>query len=170
MPELREGLDLAPREQLGQVSADHTRQQHEGLARAALRRIRQADHPRQHARHLDDGDGVLAPEGILAAQPHDEVERLVGHLREWVRRVQPHRHQQRAHLALEEVVDPAPLRLVAVVVVQDLDALAASACRHHLVVEDSGTARRSAAWASAATEARSRVRDARAPGWRTASM
>ena len=101
---------------------NHARQQHEDLA-AVAQLGRQLDDPRQHTRHLDDGDGVLAPERVLAAQSYDEVERLVGHLRERVRRVQPHRHEQRAHLLLEKIVDPAALLFVAVGVTQDHDAL-----------------------------------------------
>jgi hypothetical protein len=61
--ELREGLDRAARKQLAQVGADHAGQQHEALA-AAAQLVGQADHARQHARHLDDGDRVVAPEGV----------------------------------------------------------------------------------------------------------
>ena len=132
--ELRKRLDLAAREQLGQMGADHAGQKHKGLAAAGNVR-RQLDDPRQHARHLDDGDAVLAPERVLAAQPNDKVQRLVGHLRERVRRIQPHRHQQRTHLGREKLADPAALRLVAVGVVQDHDAFALQP-GHQLVVED----------------------------------
>ena len=55
--ELREGLDLAAREKLAEVGADHARQQHEDLARRRSV-ARQLDHARQHARHLDDRDRV----------------------------------------------------------------------------------------------------------------
>mmetsp|Transcript_100847 Transcript_100847/g.281024 ORF Transcript_100847/g.281024 Transcript_100847/m.281024 type:complete len:722 (+) Transcript_100847:177-2342(+) len=132
--ELREGLDLAAREQLLQMGADHAGQQHEGLA-AIAEAGRQLDDARQHARHLDDGDAVVAAEGILARQPRDEMQRLVGHLRKRVGRIQPDRHQQRPHLALEKLLHPAPLGLVAVGMVEDDDALLQQQ-GHDLLVED----------------------------------
>ena len=132
--ELRERLHLAARKQLLQVGADHAGQQRERLA-AVADAGRQLDDARQHPWHLDDGDAVVAAEGVLAGQPRDEVQRLVGHLREGVGRIQPHRHQQRFDLALEELLHPAPLRLVAVGVVEDDDLLLAQQ-RHDLLVED----------------------------------
>jgi hypothetical protein len=131
--ELRERLHRAAREELAEMAADDAGQQHEALA-AAADLGRQADDARQHTRHLDDGDAVLAPEGIGAAEPGDEVQRLVGHQRERVRRVQPHRHQQRPHLLLEEARHPGALRLVALGMVEHEDALLAQR-RHQLVVE-----------------------------------
>ena len=75
--ELRERLDLAAREQLLQVRADDAGQQRKGLA-AVAEVGRQLDDARQHARHLDDGDAVVAAEGVLAGQARNEVQRLVG--------------------------------------------------------------------------------------------
>jgi hypothetical protein len=132
--ELRERLHRAVREQLVQVGTDHAGQQHEALA-AAAQLVGQADHARQHARHLDDGDAVLAPERIAPAQAHDEVQRLVGHQRKRMRRVQAHRHQQRPHFAFEEARDPAPLSVVAPAMADDDDA-GRGQRRHDLVVED----------------------------------
>jgi hypothetical protein len=63
------------------------------------------------------------PKASLPPRPHDEVQRLVGHLRKRVRRVQPHRHQQRAHFALEVLVDPLRWARVAVAVRDDFNAL-----------------------------------------------
>ncbi len=60
---------------------------------------------------------------------------LVGHLRERMGRVQPHRHQERPHLALEELGHPVALRLIAVRMVEHHDALVAQQ-RHHVLVED----------------------------------
>jgi len=97
-------------------------------------RGRHLDHPRQRTWHLDDGDRVLAAEGVLATQLDDEVQALVGHQREGVRRIQPHRQQQRLHFAREEAGHPGPLRVGALGVVDDDDAPALQG-RHHLVVE-----------------------------------
>ena len=50
-----------------------------------------------------------------------------------LRRIEPHRHQQRPHLLLEEGIDPAPLVGIALGVIENDDAFALQ-CRHHLVV------------------------------------
>jgi hypothetical protein len=65
----------------------------------------------------------------------DEVQRLVGHLRKRMRGVQPHRHQQRAHLLLEELRHPAALRLGAHGMVEHDDVLLRQR-GHHFLVED----------------------------------
>ena len=100
--------------------------------RAAV--LRQLDDARQHARHLHDGDRVLASERVASAKLHDEVQRLVGHLRKRVRRVEPDGHQQRPHLALEEARHPFALPLGAFGVVDHPDAVQGQR-RHHLLVE-----------------------------------
>jgi len=124
--------DGAPGEQVVEMGADDARDGHEiGLLAAA--RARYADVTRQGARNLDDGDLVLAPKGVAAGQPHNEVERLVGHLREGMRRVQPDRQQQRLHLLQEILLDPALLVGVALAVGHDLDALLVEQ-RHQVVV------------------------------------
>ena len=130
--ELRKGLDGAAGEQFLEVGADHAGQHHESLP-PGRQRLGQADHARQHAWHLHDGDRVVAPEGVAPAELDDEVERLVRHLREGVGRIQADRHQQRSHLALEEAVDPAALRGVALGMVEHHDALALQGRHHHLV-------------------------------------
>ena len=87
--ELRELPHLAPGKQLLQVGADHAGERDE--QRLLARHLgRHPDQARQHARHLDDGDLVLAAEGVLAAQANDEVQRLVRHLRKRMGRIQPH--------------------------------------------------------------------------------
>jgi hypothetical protein len=133
-PKLRELPDLAPGKQVHQVRANHARERDEQGAPLG-HRIGHADEARQHARHLDDGDLVGAPKGILAPQAHDEVQRLVGHLRKRVRRVQPHRNQQGPDLALEIRLDPAALRRRALAVRDDPDAPFAKG-RQQLVVVD----------------------------------
>ena len=115
------------------MRADDAGQQHKTLlARHQL--LGQPDHPRQHPRHLDDGDGVFAAKGVLAAQANDEVQRLVGHQRKWMRRIQPNGNEQGPNLLLEELIDPLALRFGSVRVAQDHDALALEQ-RHQLVIE-----------------------------------
>ena len=97
------------------------RQQTEGHAVAGYV-VRQLDDARQYAGRLDDGDGRAAPERILAAQRNDEIEALIHHLREGVGRVQADRGQQGAHFAVEILLDPGALRLVAVAVAQQMHA------------------------------------------------
>ena len=131
--ELRKRHHLAPGKQLAQVGAHDAGEQHETLLPRA-QFVGQADHARQHARHLDDGDLVVAAEGVAPAQPGDEVQRLVGHLRERVAGVQAHRHQQRPHLGLEEALHPFALRDIALGVVEHDDAGLLQR-RHQHVVE-----------------------------------
>ena len=131
--ELRERLYGAARKQLTQMRADDAGEQHKTLPRSA-HCIGQADHARQHSRHLDDGDLVFAAEGVTPTQPGDEIERLVGHQRKRVRRVQAHGHQQRAHVVLKKVLHPSALLRIALGVVDDLDAFALQR-RHHFIVE-----------------------------------
>ena len=106
--ELRELFHFAVGEQLFQMRTDHAGQGNQQVL-AAGQVGRQAQQARQGARHLQDGDAVGAAQRITAGQLDDEVERLVGHLRERVGRVEADRQQQRAHLGLEVVLDPAAL-------------------------------------------------------------
>ena len=131
---LRERQHGAVGKELAQVRADDAGQQHETLASLA-QLVGQADDARQHARHLHDGHRVLTPEGVAPAQARNEIERLVGHRGERMRRIQPHGHEQRAHLLLEEARHPAALCLVALRVVEHDDALALER-GHELLVED----------------------------------
>jgi len=132
--ELRELGDLAAGEQVAQVGPDQAGNRHEqGLPRTLG--LRHAHEARQDARHLDDGDLVLAAEGVLAGEPHDEVERLVGHLRKRVRRVEPDRHQQRLHFTDEKVLHPAALRGGALAVRHQLDALLLEQRQQFVVVD-----------------------------------
>ena len=96
---------------------------------------RHAKEPRQDARHFDDRDFILSAEGVLASEAHDEIERLVRHLRERVRRVKPDRQQQRLHFPAEIVLDPAALARVAFAVRDELDSLLFQQ-RQQLVVVD----------------------------------
>ena len=132
--ELRELGHLPAGKQVGQVGADQAGDRDEGVLLRPLG-PGHAHEARQDAWHLDDGHLVFAAEGVAALEAHDEVERLVGHLRKRVRRVQPDGHQQGLHLALEERLDPAPLGGVALAVRDQLDALLLQQ-RQHLVVVD----------------------------------
>ena len=131
---LRELQHLAARKQLAQMGADDARQADEALplGRTLARQSHQA---RQRARHLDDGDLVVASEGVAAAQAHDEIERLVGHLRKRMGRIQPHRNQQRAHLALEMLAHPVALGLAAFAMAHDADAACGQRRHQGVVVE-----------------------------------
>ncbi len=121
-PELGKPADLPAREEFLQVRANRRRQQHKCLfARRELRR--QRDHPRQHARDLQDRDSRWSPEGVLALELDDEVQRLVQHLRERVRGVEADRRQQRSHFALEIVTHPGALLRIALRVIDDHDAM-----------------------------------------------
>jgi hypothetical protein len=131
--ELRESLDLAPGEELVEVGTDDAGQQHEALVPRLHQRCRQRDDAWQHTGDAHDGDVVVTTESVGAAQAHDEVQRLVGDLREGVGRVQADGHQQRAHLAAKEVGHPLALVGVAVGVVEDVDAGLLKRRRDHLV-------------------------------------
>ena len=132
--ELRELRHLATGEQLMQVGADHAGQGDPQLLGAADPG-RQLDHALQRSRHLDDGDLVLAAEGIHPVEPDHEIQRLVGHQGERMRGVEADRHQQRLHGAVEVLADPVPLRAVALAMRDDADAVLGQR-RQHLVVED----------------------------------
>jgi hypothetical protein len=102
--------------------------------------VRQADHARQYARRLHDGDARAAPERILATQFNDEVQALVDHAREGVRRVEANGREQRAHFAIEILLDPRALRRIAFAAVQEVDALLGQ-LRQDLLIEQRVLAR-----------------------------
>ena len=96
---------------------------------------RQTHIARQDARDLDDGDFVLAAEGVLARETDDEVQGFVGHLGKRVGRIQTHRHQQRLNIADEIVLDPTPLCRTSIGMRHHPDALLLQQ-RHQLIVVD----------------------------------
>src|SRR5258706_3342447 len=83
-------------------------QEHEDLAPAGDG-FRQLDHSRQCPRRLHDRRSGIAPEGIAAFQLYGEVEALVEHAREWVRRIETDGRQERNHFPQEIVVQPGTL-------------------------------------------------------------
>src|SRR5450830_1235969 len=105
------------------MRVDHRRQQAERHAFLIRQAVRQADHARQYARRLDDGDSGAAAEGVLAGQLDYEIQALVEHLRERVRRIKADGREQRPHILFEVLFDPGALRVVAVFVAQQVDAL-----------------------------------------------
>ena len=79
-PKLRKLAHLTARKQLGQVRSHHAGDGDKQLT-AARQFVRQANHARQHAGNFDDRDVILAAKRIPTTQAHDEVQRLIGHLR-----------------------------------------------------------------------------------------
>ena len=132
--ELRELAHRPARKQLGQVRPNDAGEQHKRFAPPG-QPFGQFDHTRQHARDLEDGDLVVAPESVLATQVKNEVERFVGHLRQRVGRVDAHRHQQGLDLAVEISLHPAALGLGSLAVREDANALFLEGRQQHMVVE-----------------------------------
>jgi hypothetical protein len=124
---------LHAREQLAHVGMQHRGQEHETV-RAAGDARRQLHHARQHARGLHDRGARLAAERILALELDREVERLVQHARERMRRVQADRGEHRHHFTEEVRAHPFLLRWRPVVATQEADALGGE-LRQQLVVE-----------------------------------
>jgi hypothetical protein len=83
----------------------------------------QLDDAGQDARRLDDGGVGTASEGILAFQFDGEIEALVEHAREGVRRVETDRRQHRHHFADEIIADPFALGFVPAGAAQEADTL-----------------------------------------------
>ena len=101
---------------------------------AIAQALRQADDARQHARSLHDRRPRAAPEGVLALEFDGEVEALVEHAREGVRRVEADRRQHRHDFAEEIVPDPLELHLAPVAAPDEADSLG-SELGQDLVVE-----------------------------------
>ena len=97
-------------EQFGHVRVQHRGQEDEAVFPIA-QLARQPDHAWQRARRLHDGRARVAPEGVAALELDREVQALVEHAREGMRRVQPDRGEHGHHLAQEIVANPGPLRL-----------------------------------------------------------
>ena len=97
--------------------------------------VRQTNQPRQGARHFHNGDLVLAPKSIRASQAHDEIQGLVGNLRERMGGIQPHRNQQRTYLFLKVLLHPPPLHCAALPVGHDANSLGCKRRAKHVVVQ-----------------------------------
>ena len=96
-------------EQLGQLAGDDVFQQHElVLARAA-----DVDEPRQHLRHLHDGEQLRRAQAAGALQQRRQVQPAVVEPRAGMAGVDRHRRENRERPLAEELVDDPPLRLVA---------------------------------------------------------
>ena len=92
-------------EQLVQMVRDEVFERDEPQQPAVV--IRQLDEPRQHRRHLEPGELLLARLG--AAHPHREVERQAGDVGERMRGVDRERHQHREDLGGEDLVERQPV-------------------------------------------------------------
>ncbi len=120
--ELVAAFDLHAGEQLADMGVQDRRQEHEAVF-AAGDFLRHADDARQRARRLHHGGAGIAAEGVAARQLDREVEALVEHAREGVRRVEPDWRQHRHQLAEEVIADPGRLGLVPVRAAEKMDAL-----------------------------------------------
>jgi hypothetical protein len=89
---------------------------------------------------LHDGDAAAAPERILAGQFDDEVQALVDHARERVRRVEADGREQGPHFLVEVLLDPGLLGGVAVGAAQQVDAVGGQ-LRQDLLVQQRVLAR-----------------------------
>ena len=83
---------------------------------------REPDHPRQNARRLHDGGARGAAEGIAPLQLHGEIQALVEHARERVRRIQADRREHGHHFVEEIIAYPGALRFVEIVAAQETHA------------------------------------------------
>ena len=119
--ELRKFLHLAARKQVFQMGT-HDAGQTDEQALAFRDLGRHGHQARQRTRYAQNGHIVVATKSIIALQPHDEVQRLVGHLGKRMGRIQPNRHQQRLHLLGEIAVHPFPLGRRAVAIGHHTDA------------------------------------------------
>ncbi|KAF1043037.1 MAG: hypothetical protein GAK34_02730 [Delftia tsuruhatensis] len=132
--ELRKLRHLTPREQLDEMGAHDAGDAHEQalLARDLLGQAHQA---RQDTRHLDDGHLVGTAKGIDTFEAHDEVQRLVGHLGEWMGWVQAHGHEQRLDFAQEVLAHPFALGAAALAMGYHAYALPRKGWNQRLVVQ-----------------------------------
>jgi hypothetical protein len=78
---------------------------------------------RKHARGLHDGHARIPAERVAPFQLHREIEALVEHAREGMRRVEPDRREHGHHLAEEIVAHPLLLRRRPLSPAQEPDAL-----------------------------------------------
>ena len=116
------------------MRADHTGQQDKGGG-AVTHPLRQRNQARQDAGHFDNRDLVGTTKRVFARELHDEIQGLVGHLRERVRRVQTHWHQQGLDFTLKVTAHPLALGRIALAVRQDPVTLALQSGQQILVVQ-----------------------------------
>ncbi len=113
--------DLHAGEQPGDEMLDHLRKVRELHApRVARRQLQDA---RQRARHLDDCERHVAPEGVAALELDREVQALVLDAREGARRVEAERREHRLDLVVEVSAEPLDLCGAPVRRAQHVDAL-----------------------------------------------
>ena len=133
-PELRELRHLSARKQVIQMRT-HDAGQADEQHPVGRHLLRHADQTGQGTRHLDDSDFILAAKGIMSLETHNEVQRLIGHLRKRVGWIESHRDQQGADLAGKIFMSPAPLLCGPVAMRHDMDAMPRKRRDQHLVVQ-----------------------------------
>ena len=97
-------------EELADVRVQDRGEEHEVVLGAARRPAAGGSRAAARAAPARSPRRELRPKASLALELDGEVEALVEHARERVRRVEPDRRQHRHHLAEEVVADPLPLR------------------------------------------------------------
>src|SRR5205085_9369367 len=89
--------DVHPGEQLADMRVQYGGAEDEGIFRPGMR-LRQPDQTRQRARRLHDRGARAAAEGVASLELDGEVQALVEHPREWMRRVEADRREHRQQL------------------------------------------------------------------------
>src|SRR5207248_186296 len=101
--------DVHAGEELAHMGMQDRGEEDEGVLGAGMR-LRQPDEARQRARRLHDRGARAAAEGVAPLELDGEVQALVQHPRERMRRVEADRRKHRKQFAEEVVADPLLLR------------------------------------------------------------
>ena len=124
--------DIHAGEELADMGVQYRGEKDERILGARVL-LRQTDQARQRARCLHDGGARAPPEGVAALQLDGEIQALVQHARERMRRVEPDRCQHREQLAEEILADPLLLRAGPFLALREHDAFARKRRQEHLV-------------------------------------
>src|SRR5689334_13984104 len=124
---------LHPGEELADVRMQDGREEDEGIRGGSGDALRQADEAGQRARRLHDRGARGAAERVAALELDREVEALVEHARERMRRIQADRREHRKQLAEKVVADPLALRGVPFLALGKDDAFGGERGQQHLV-------------------------------------
>ncbi len=120
------------REQFADEALHERAQQHEAVLETR-QRVRHAHHARQRARRLHDAHHGLAAERVAAFELDDEVQALVQHARERVRRIEADRRQHGQQLVEEVVSRPFELLVIPRVARVEVDAFLFERGQHGFV-------------------------------------
>ena len=88
---------------------------------AAVILARQADQPREDARHLDHGEAAVGLAGARDFELHDDVQGLVQELGKGVRRIDAERGEHGAHVGSVVLLHPRAVRGFEVLVIEQMD-------------------------------------------------